>query len=99
MPSKENVVGGDDPVVSGLSRTIGTLSVDEDPALREKIGLLSAGDVLTFIGQFVQKLVTTTPTQIPLPLSHSVTTTIAGAGTTPSTSQSDLRISNVILTI
>ena len=95
VSSLQEIPGGEDPVVSGLSHTIRTLSVQPDPVLREEIGQLSTTDVSEFIGQFVQKLTTTPSTQIPPPL-PSVTTTVTEVGTTPSTSDLGLRISNVM---
>ena len=96
---KENplsVPGGEDPVVSGLSHTIGSLTVDPSPHLQERIGQLATADVSQFIGQFVQNLTTTPSIQIPLQLPQIVEPKVTATDPTPSTSDLGLRISQVM---
>ena len=57
--------GDDDLTMTELSQTIGTLTVEPDPGMRERIGQLSTTGVSEFIGQFVQNLTTTPSSQIP----------------------------------
>ena len=87
---------GEDSDVSKLSRTIGSLTVEQDPHLREQIGQLASTDVSQFIGQFVQTLTTTSSTGIPPSLPQNVVTEVTEKDATPSTSGSGLRISHVM---
>ena len=89
--------GGKDPVVSRLSCTIRSLTVEPDPHLREKIGQLASTDVSQFIGQFVQDLTTTPSSQIPPQLPSVVEPQVTMTDPTPSTSDQGLRISHVML--
>ena len=88
--------GGEDSDVSRLSRTIGSLTVEQDPHLREQIGQLDSTNVSQFIGQFVQTLTTTSSAKIPPSLPQDVVTEITQKDVTPSTSDPGLRILHVM---
>ena len=88
--------GDDDPTVKELSQTIGTLTVEPDPGMRERIGQLSTTGVSEFIGQFVQKLTTTPSSQIPPQLPPAIDPPVTTTDSTPSTSNQGLVITNVM---
>ena len=87
--------GSDDVELSTLSRTIGSLTVQQDPQMREQIGQLSKEGVSQFIGSFMKKL-TTTPTPIPLPVPPMADPQNKPMDTTPTVDEQNLQISNVM---
>ena len=88
--------GDDDVTMTELSQDIGTLTVETDPRMRERIEQLSTTGVSDFIGQFVQNLTTASSTSIPPQLESAIDPSVTTKDPTPTTSNQGLVITNVM---
>ena len=92
---------GEDSVVAGLSKTIGSMTVESEPILREDIENIDSEQIPGFIDKFVKNLGTaaTTSVSIPPSLTPSIATAASGTnenkGTATSSGETGLKIANV----